>query len=261
MRIVRNIGHVKRRKRLGRWAAVFGFGMLASTFALVFFPDQIMLAYVLLIVGFVLFNYGMQQLGKWSHTSRSPRNDLAIDERLRDLSDKYALLHYVRLGKRKVVEHALIHPGGVLVMTARDVPGRVVGNGNRWRRKGAGLMRLFGLSGPQLGNPSFDTAKAISDVETVLLEGQAEYDVTGAIVFTSPLVQLEATETDYPAMTIDQLPEFVRTLEADPTFKNGDRDAIIALLGKGEELERSEPSRTRRPVRVKRRTVSGRAET
>jgi hypothetical protein len=260
MRIVRNIGHVKRRKRLGRWSAVVGFFMLASTFALVFFPEQIMLAYVLLIVGFILFNFGMQQLGKWSNTPRSPRNDLAIDERLRDLSDKYALLHYIRLGKRQVVEHALVHPGGVLVIAARDVPGRVVGKGNRWRRKGAGVLRLFGMSGPQLGNPSFETDKAVQEIEQVLKEGQAEFDVSGVIVFTNSMVQLEATETDYPAITLDRLPEFVRELEVDPAFKNSDRDALVALLAKGEELERSEPTRTRRPVRVKRRTASERAQ-
>lgn len=255
MRVVRNIGHVKRRRLIGRWAAVVGFLLLASTFLMIFFPRQIVFAYGLLLIGFVAFNFGMQQLGKWSNTERHPRNDIAIDERLANFSDKYVLLHYMRLGKT-VVEHLLIYPGGLLVLTARDVPGTVIGRKNRWRRRGLGMMRMFGMSGPQLGNPVYETEQSIAAVESRLRDEQLEYDVYGVILFTAPTVELDVEDTDFDAITLTELDGFVRHLEIDPTFKTTDRDRLVDILSHGEELERTERTSTRRPVRVKRRAVS-----
>lgn len=255
MRVVRNIGHVKRRRRLGRWSAFLGFLMLASTFLLVFFPDRILFAYVLLIVGFVSFNFGMQQIGKWANGPRKQRDDLAIDERLNALGDKYVMLHYIQIGK-KVVEHLLIYPGGLLVITARDVPGIIVARGNRWRRKGLGAMRLFGMSGPQLGNPVLETDQSITSVEKALRDAQLEYDVYGIILFTAPAVELDVEGTDFDAITLTELEEFVRHLEIDPSFKTSERDRLVEVLAHGEELERTERSSPRRPVRVKRRAMS-----
>jgi hypothetical protein len=258
MRLVRNIGYVKKRKRFARLSSLFGFIFLAATFPLVFIWGQssnlVVIAYVFLFLGFILFNMGMQQLGKWSNTPRHPRNDLALDAKLQLLPDKYVLIHYARLGKR-VVEHLLIHPGGVLVITAKDYPGKVVVEGNRWRRKGLGLTRMFGMSGPQLGNPGIETEQGIAMVEETLKAGQLEVDVEGVIVFTSELVDLEIDEPVYPTIRLEDLPGFARSLEIDPSLRAVDRDGLSALLGKGEELELQEVRRTRRPVKVKRRAA------
>ncbi|MEA2512984.1 MAG: hypothetical protein QOF33_3292 [Thermomicrobiales bacterium] len=258
MRLVRNIGYVKRRKRFARLSALFGFLFLAATFPLVFVWGQssnlVIVAYVLLFAGFVLFNMGMQQLGKWSNTPRHPRNDLALDSKLQPLSDKYVLIHYARLGKR-VVEHLLIHPGGVLAIMAKDYPGKVTVRGNRWRRKGVGLTRMFGMSGPQLGNPSVETEQAVEAVEETLKAGQLEVDVSSVIVFVSSMVDLDVEEPTHPTILLDDLPGFIRSLEIDPSLRATDRDTLTALLGKGEELERQEVRRTRRPVKVKRRAA------
>lgn len=257
MRTVRNIGYVKRRKRIGRWAAVIGFLMLASTFLLIFFPSNLVIGYFLLLIGFVAFNYGMQQVGKWSNTANHPRNDLAIDEKLQPLPDKYAVLHYMPFGK-KTIEHLVVYPGGVVVVTARDVPGEVIVHGNRWRKKGLGFTRMFGLSGPQLGNPTFETDEAVKLVEERLKQGQFEYDVSGVIVFTAPNVSLDIDEPDYPVLLTGELYELIRRIEVDSTFKTSDRDALIELLSSGtsgEEIERTERTSTRRPVKVKRRAL------
>jgi hypothetical protein len=259
MRLVRNIGYVKRRKRIARLSSLFGFLFLAATFPLVFIWGQssnlVLIAYVFLFVGFILFNTGMQQLGKWSNTPRHPRNDLALDAKLQSFPDRnYILIHYARVGKR-VIEHLLIHPGGVLVVTAKDYPGRVVVEGNRWRRKGLGLSRMFGMSGPQLGNPGIETEQGIEAVEEALKAGQLEVDVEGVVVFTSDAVDLDIEEPVYPTIRLEDLPGFVRSLEIDPSLRAADLDALAALLSKGEELEIQEFRRTRRPVKVKRRAA------
>jgi len=258
MRIVRNIGHVKRRKRSARFGALFGFLFLVGTFPLVFVwgknSNLVAISYVFLFVGFILFNMGMQQMGKWSNTPRHPRNDLALDAKLQPFSDKYVLIHYARLGKR-VIEHLMIHPGGVLVITAKDYPGKVIVRGNRWRRQGLGLSRLFGLSGPQLGQPGIETEQAVNTLEQTLRDAQQEVDVAAVVVFTNDLVDLDLEEPAYPTISLESLPGFIRSLEVDPSLRLNDRDTLTELLARGEELERQEFRRTRRPVKVKRRAA------
>jgi hypothetical protein len=258
MRIVRNIGYVKRRKRSARLASVFGFFFLAATFPLVFIwgntANLVVIAYALLFLGFILFNMGMQQLGKWANTARHPRNDLAIDGKLQTLPDKYTVIHYAQIG-RKVVEHLVVYPGGVLVLTARDFPGKVMVNENRWRRRGAGLTRLFGISGPQLGHPGIETEHGMKLVTEALTAESIDWNVSGAVVFLAPTVELEITDPAYPTLLLDELPGFVRGLEENPATKNLEREKVVALLGKGEELEQPNARRIRRPIKVKRRAA------
>jgi len=254
MRIVRNVGHVKRRKRIARWSALFGFLLLTGTFFIALRPGLLLVAYILLFGGFILFNVGMQQVGKWS---RTPRNDQMIDHQLANLNDRYTLIHFAQIGKR-VVEHMLVYPGGVVVMTAKELPGAIVGKNGRWRKGGGGLRRLFGFSGPQLGQPSVETRLSLEAVEATLAEAQLEADVSGAIIFLNPRAELNVTDPDFPAIYGDELAQFVRDLPIDESVRSTERDAVAARLSVGENLETTggAPVR-RRPVR--KRPVRNRA--
>ncbi len=248
MRIVRNVGYVKRRKRVAKWSALLGLTLLIAVFVLALNPRYLLFAYAMLFGGFILFNSGMQQVGKWS---RNPRNDVALDMRLSGLSDKYALIHYAQLGKR-TVEHMLLHPGGVLVITARELPGRIVARKGRWRKKGVGIGRLFGMSGPQLGNPVYETTQSIATVEAHLAAHQLQVDVSGVVVFVSPLVNLEVEDPTYPALKIEELADFVWELPADASVRQNERDALLEALAIGERLEVSGQRKNRRPVKSRR---------
>ncbi len=246
MRIVRNVGYVTRRKRTARWTALLGFVMLASTMVLTYrFPALILIAYALLFAGMVTFHLGMQQLGKWS---RTPRNDQLIDGLLKTLGDKYSLVHYAELGKR-TIEHVLVHPGGVLALTARELPGRVQLKRGRWRKLGGGLGRLFGMGGPQLGNPTADADSDTAALRDYLTEHQLEAEVDAALVFLNPRIELDVEEPDYPVTNAEGLPEFVRALPEDGSLRPAERQALLDLLAKGERLERQEPVSRRRPVK------------
>ncbi|CAA9574655.1 MAG: hypothetical protein AVDCRST_MAG49-4043 [uncultured Thermomicrobiales bacterium] len=248
MRIVRNVGHVKRRKRVARWMALLGFVLLAGIFVLVLlFPGQVLVAWAVMLIGFFVFNIGMQQVGKWN---RPVRNDQVIDHKLDKLSDAYTAIHYAPIGK-KVIEHLIVYPGGVLVLTARELSDDVFVKGRRWRKRGVGLRRLFGISGPQLGNPSLETDQAIAAVEGLLAEKQLAVEVGGAVVFTDPRVDVEADKPEYPVLLAEELPEFVRTLPPDPSIRPADRQRIVDVLSLGEELETNAPKARRRPVRRK----------
>ena len=245
MRVVRNIGYVKQRKRLARWSALLGFVMLVGTFWLAFNPSLILFAYGPLLIGTLIFHFGMQQLAQWS---RPVRNDAILDERLKALNDKYALIHYGKVGKR-TVEHILVHPGGVVIVTAREVPGKVIHRKGRWRKSGSGIGRLFGLGGPPVGNPTFETRANVETVDRHLEEAQLAVEVDGLIVFLSPMVELDVVEPDYPVMNADGLVEYVRALPVDDMLRPNERQAIVALLGQGAEVEQPPQTQRRRPVK------------
>jgi len=252
MRIVKNTGYISKRKRIARVAALIGFLLLGSTFLLIFKPNLILIAYAILFSGFIVFNFGMQQLGKWS---RSPRNDELIDARLKALPDsKYTMIHYASFGKR-VVEHLLVHPGGLLVITSRELAGKVTVKEKRWRKTGAGFTRFFSMSGPQLGNPTADLEADVEAVEKYLEEKSLAVDIYGVVAFLNEKVDLETEDPVYPAIKGDLLLPFVNAMEHDDTFTGKDRDTFISGLSQLEGVEVAVAKSTKRPVKVKRRAA------
>jgi hypothetical protein len=249
MRIVRHNAHISERKRRARIFSFFGFLLLAGSLLIAWYPEFLLFAYVAMLGGFILFNMGMQQLGKWT---RNPRNDQFLDHQMKSLSDKVTLIHYPQFGKH-IIEHVVVHPGGLLVLTAREVDGTIEKRGTRWRRKGGLYRRLFSFSGPQVGNPSFETDANVKRAEDFLAEHQMEVDVEGAIVFVHPRAELDIEDPDYPVLHGDEVAEFIRDLPADETFTREERERIVELLSIGELVEtpqaQKQGARRPRPVR------------
>jgi len=250
MRTIRHTSYVQQQKRLSRWVAFFGFALLTGSLWIALNPDLLIPAYIAMFAGFVIFNMGMQRVGKWS---RNPRNDQLLDRQLAKLGDRYTLVHYPNIGNHRT-EHLLVYPGGILVLTPREIDGTVEYTGGRWRRNGSMIRRLFAFSGPQLGNPNKDTDEAIAQVEGYLGEKQLEIDVNGLVVFVHPMVQLEVEEPEYPVLHGEEVPTFIQQLPADETFTTEERDELLALLGEGGEVEAPQAATTRRRP-VKRRAA------
>jgi hypothetical protein len=252
MRLVRNNGYIKSRRRLARLTSFGGFCMLAGSVALTFFiPSLFIPGYVLLIIGFLTFNVGMQQVSKWS---RHPRPDELLIEALRRLNDRYTLIHFPAVGKGHP-EHVLVYPGGLVVITTRQVNGNISVDGNRWHRSGGRILALIGMSGPQLGNPTADNQRDQEALRTILetheLSGADEID--GIIAFLNPSVSLEVGSTDVSVATGEQLLSAVRELTSETVLTTKDREAIIATLSEGENVEGpvSLSTREARPKRAR----------
>lgn len=263
MRIVRYSSHIKKQKTRSKWLAFFGFIILASAMFLAMLPNMLLVAYVAMISGFIMFNLGMQGVGKWT---RNPRNDQIFDIRMRGLSDQVTLVHYVQLGKR-VIEHLAVYPGGLMVLNGKEIDGKILQKRAGWRRQGGIFRRLFSFSGPQLGNPSFENDRSVAAVEEWLAEQNLEVDVKAATVFLHPRVELEIIEPDYPVLHGEEMDDFMRDLPADEHFTREEKDHLIELLSAGEGVEipekqqasrRPRPTRrggTTKPSQVKRKTA------
>jgi hypothetical protein len=241
MQVVRNTGYIKEQQRRGKLLSLIGFVGLAIAFALVWRPNQslILFAYAAMTFGFIFFNLGLQTVGKFTSNARKLRPDQQLDKTLTRLSDRYTLIHYPRIGKRNP-DHLLVHNVGVLVLTLREVPGKVVVTGRRWRRGGNPLLRILNWSGPQLGNPTAENETEVALVKSYLAAAGLPDLVAGVIVFTNPLVQVTVTDSEVDVVDIDDLPAYVRELgegrEA-PPLTGKERLAIVEALSQGKDLE------------------------
>lgn len=245
MKIVRHTAYIAQRKRRAKVFALIGFLSLTGTLFLALLPNFLLPSYIAMLAGFVLFNIGMQQVGKWT---RNPRNDQLLDHQMKSLPDKFTIVHYPPIGRRRV-EHLLVHPGGVLVLTAKEIDGDISARDGRWRRRGGGLRRFLQFSGPQLGNPSFETAAAVGAVEQFLEANQLEVDVEGAVVFVHPQVDLDVEAPDFPVLHGDEIPGFAQSLPVDLSFAPKERDHLLELMRAGEVVEQPSAQPRRRPVK------------
>ncbi len=236
MRLVRNNGYLKTRKKFARLAAFGGFVMLIASVALTFFiPALFIPGYILLILGFITFNMGMQQTTKWS---RHPRPDEILDDTLRRLNDRFTLIHFPSIGKGKP-EHVLVYPGGLVVITTREVQGKVSVDGNKWHRSGGRIWSLIGMSGPQLGNPTYDNQHDQEFLQTLLKDRDlpGEDAIDGIVAFLNPRAELQVGTTDITVVTTEALLHAVRELSSETVLTTKDREAIIAALSEGNEVE------------------------
>jgi len=247
MKVYRDVNYIKKRKRRATLTAIAGVALLGSAFWLASRGGQsgVFIAYIPLLAGTIIFHLGMQQVGKWN---RAQRNDVILDVLLKDLGERYALIHYAQMGKR-TIEHALVYPGGILSITARELPGGVAYRDNRWRKVGQGISRFFGMGGAFLGNPTADTTADIHAMDERLSQEQMTVDVDGVVVFLNPKVTLDVVEPDYPVTNADGLKPYVASLPADSGFQVVDRQRVVEILTRDGSFEVPQAAPTRRPVK------------
>ena len=247
MKIYRDVEYIQKRKRLATLTSIAGVALLGSAFWLASTggPSGVFVAYIPLLAGTIIFHLGMQQVGKWN---RAQRNDVILDALLKDLGERYTLVHYARIGKR-IVEHSLVHPGGVLTITARDLPGGVSYRDGKWRKVGQGISRFFGMGGSFLGNPTSDTTADVAALHQLLADEQPVVDIDGAVAFLNPRVTLDVLEPDFPVTNAEGLRPFVASLPADSGLQGPNRQRIVELLIQEGSFEAPQAAPTRRPVK------------
>ena len=258
MRIVRDNQYVKERQKRAKLSAIFGFLALVGTFPVAFLMQGntgfVLFTYMLLLAGFVLFNRGMRGVGKWSHNQRHVREDLALDSHLNELSDRHTLIHFAQVDGG-IINHLLVGPGGVAVITSTDFPGPVEVTDDRWRKAGPMMARMFTFSGPQLGSPTREADKDFALVEATLEQAGQDVDIYTSIVFTASTADLTVSGASHPVMPVDELANFIKDIEPDPGFATTDRELVIAVFSQNGQVENPAKTTTRRPVKVKKRAA------
>ncbi|HEX5167032.1 MAG TPA: nuclease-related domain-containing protein [Thermomicrobiales bacterium] len=248
MRVVRNVGYIKRRKRAAQIMTGLGLLMLLLSWAVYLLqPDIFLFAMVGLALGFILFNGGMQQMSRWA---RRPRSDIVIDHELKSLNDRFTLIHYPDLPGRRP-DHVLIGPSGVLVMTTREAHGQISVKGTRWRSRRSPLLSLFSMGGPQLGNPSIENEEQVKTVREFLTSQDVNVEPEGAVVFVADNVEVDIEDTPITILHATEIRHHLQETDAAVTVGGRERDQIAELLSRGEDLERSADKVTRPKKRVR----------
>jgi hypothetical protein len=249
MKVYRDLAYVKKRKRMAIVTSLAGVALLGASYFLVFTGGQsemrALFAYVPLLAGIIMFHLGMQQIGKWN---RAQRNDVILDTLLKDLGERYTLVHYPKIGDR-TVEHALVYPGGVLTITARELPGGVSFRDGRWRKINQGLSRFFGMGGAFLGNPSADATNDVKAVTGVLTENHMDAEVDAVVAFINPRVTIDVEEPDFPVTNGEGLVSYVASLPAQPPLQPAERQRLVEVLTAQGTFETPLAAPTRRPVK------------
>src|SRR5215217_239911 len=247
MKVYRDVEYIKKRKRVATLTSIAGVALLGSAFWLASTGGQsgVFIAYIPLLAGTIIFHLGMQQVGKWN---RAQRNDVILDALLKDLGERYSLIHYARIGKR-TIEHSLVHPGGILAISARDLPGGVAYRDGRWRKVGQGITRFFGMGGAFLGNPTADTTADIHALEELLAQEQMSVDVDGVVAFLNPKVTLDVAEPDYPVTNAEGLKPYIASLPGNSKLQVTERQLVVDVLTRDGSFAAPQVPPTRRPVK------------
>lgn len=242
MRVVRNTGYINSQKRSSRFLVWVGVLVLASTILITQFqPEWIIFGYGLLILGFIVFSNGMQESTKWNG---KPRADQAIDDLLRRLNDRYTMIHYPEMLEKKLVgkrpEHVLVYGGGIMVITARGVPGEFRVEGNRWKRERKGLAKIMVFGGDSLKNPSIECIDQQRILNAFLEAKGLSVDqdlIEGIVAFPNPKAEVEVISSDLTVVTANQLYPFIRDLGTEARLHSKLRDQIIEVLSQGKGVE------------------------
>lgn len=251
MRVHRNIGYIENRQKRTRRFVALGIVLLAgAVITPIVSPSSniVIVSYVALILGFFSFIYGTQQYSKWR---RKPRVDEAIDATLARLSDRFALIHYPEIGTNSP-EHVLVTPGGVLVITPKDVTGRVTVEGKRWRQHKLIFLRFFNLGAPSLGHPTAENELQMDCVEELFDKESIPGEIEGVIVFVPENVQIEMKDPESTVVHISELYDLCREIGSEVQIGNDDRTEIVKLLSVGTRFETSgaRPSRPKKKIKV-----------
>jgi len=215
--VARNLEQVQSNKRLSRLKVLAGILLFLVGAPISFLGNLtfLLVAYTAVVIGFVLFNSGLQGIAKWG---RKVRNDQLVDQELRRLSDRYTLVHYPRIGNR-TLDHVLVHETGLLVMSTKEVIGRVEVRGAKYRKPGQSMIgRFIGMGGPQLGQPPVENGLDRKALLEALAAAAAERNwptdvpVDGLIVFVAPRLVLNADDAaDPPAVKLTELLGWVQS--------------------------------------------------
>jgi hypothetical protein len=209
MKIYSNDKLIKRNRRIGNITSllsilILGVGMVLS------FRDKTgeLLPYTFgsLIAGFLLFQVGNFYMSKWG---KSPRPDEKITSALKGLDDRYSLYHYYT-----PISHLLVGPAGVLCLLPYQQGGtvRYDADKQRWKQSGGNFfLKAFGGEG--LGRPEREMKFTLDDAKNFLKRAEIDLGTHSPeviLVFTNSSVNLQAEESEFPAITAAKLKEFIR---------------------------------------------------
>jgi hypothetical protein len=230
MRIITNEGLIKRNRRIGQIATFGSLAILAGGLFISFsYPNEIILAYVALILGFIISQVGIYFGNRWG---RSPRPDELLTQGLKGLDDRYSLYHYTT-----PASHLLLGPNGLWVLLPFRQKGIISYEGGRYRQKGGNwYLKIFGQEG--LGRPDMEAANQVQDIQKVLDKEFGDGDtppVNPLMVFTNEKAEIKLEEAPIPGVPLKKMKEVIRKKGKDAPLSVDQVKKLSSLFGDDED--------------------------
>lgn len=208
MRIIRNDKLIKRNSRIGAVTSLGGLAAIVVSLVLSFTrPEQVALAWGLLLIGFVMIQLGLYFGNRWG---RRPRLDEMLDSGLKGLDDRYTIYHW-----NSPVAHLLIGPAGLWILLAYYQAGKIIYAKGRYRQQGGTViqryMRIFGQEG--LGRPDLDVISDTSSMKrffTKYLPEMPPPNIQAVLVMTHDKAEVEVQDSPNPIVQLKKLKELIR---------------------------------------------------
>ena len=162
------------------------------------------LVYPFLLIGLIGATFGSYMTNRYV---REPRGDQVLEQSLEKLDNRYSLYAYYLPSRLVIASHF-----GLTVVEPEAQSGEIRYENGRWRHK-AGLGRLGQFFGePSLGRPDQALAQEIGLVQNWVAKALPDQDipVNGIVLFTNPKASLAVNDAPVPALSPDQLLEYMR---------------------------------------------------
>ncbi len=248
MRVVRNTGYLKGRRRAAKLMVGIGLILLLSSWGVYLLaPNVFLFAMIGLVFGFIFFNGGMQQVSRWL---RRPTADIVLDSELKGLNDRHTLVHFPDVPGRRP-DHLVISPHGVAVLTSREIFGRLSVRGKRWRVHRGLFGTFFSFGGPQLGNPTVENEEQVKAVTALLQRENITLPVQGAVVFVNDNVEIDVQDSDATVLHVSEVETWMREQTQNPAMQNAEREKVVELLSKGQQVTTTGGQPVRPPKKVR----------
>lgn len=231
MKVIRNDQYIQKRGKIARYTSGAALIILLGGMVITWFrSDLVTLAFVCLLIGFILSLFGIYYGNRFA---RPDRPDITLTRALKGLDDRYFLYHY-----NTPTPHLLVGPDACYVLSVQMQTGKISVQGKRWKQS-MGWRRIFLWMGQEsVGDP---TKAAQAEVETVerYLGKQlpnVEAPLTPVVVFSDPNAELDVTEPEVSVVHVKKLKDWLRGEGKGSTLRMGAeaRTALLNLFGRQE---------------------------
>ena len=228
MKVIRNVPYIEKRSKIGRYVSLAGLAiLLAGMLISLFRPQFIQISFICLLIGFVFSQVGIYYSNRFV---RPDRPDEALTRALKGLDDRWYLYHY-----ELPTPHVLLGPDACYVCSVQQQSGQISAHGNKWKQSLGWRRILAWMSQESIGNPAQAAQIEVESLERYLHKKLPDLDVplTPVIVFSSPTVELDVSDTPVPVVHIKQLKEWLRGSGKSKGLASSTRAELLKLLETG----------------------------
>ncbi len=226
MKVVTNSRLMSSRRRMATVLSMGGLAVLTiGLYLSLRHPYLFIYAYAALIVGTILSWVGVTMTDTWI---RPPLADQALEKALKRSGRAFTLYNWAL-----PADHVLLSPSGLTVMATFKQEGPVTVKGEKWREERPIARRLFSLGRRPVRNPGKLLELEAAGLEEALAaedEEFADVAVRKVGVFTYPGVELSVEDPSVPAVTADELKDWLRAQDSPEQLTPARRRRLELLL-------------------------------